>query len=110
MILEVHGVNMIDHMISVTCARPCYAFLGSKHNIFLSDERGNDNNNAMTVDGVPGAPCGEGKTHVVLLAAFTAGLKVKDSHRGNARPISESGRSLPSLRTARVSRSLLVLS
>lgn len=46
----------------------------------------------MTIDGVPGASCGEDETHVVLLAAFTAGLKVKDSHRGNARLISESGR------------------
>lgn len=41
----------------------------------------------MTVHGVPGASCGEDKTHVALLAAFTAGLKVKDSHRGDARPI-----------------------
>jgi len=83
-------LSTINHLFSVTCAQLCYAFLGNKHNIFLSDNV--DNNNAMTIDGVPGASCGEGETHVVFLAAFTAGLKVKDSHRGNARLISESGR------------------
>lgn len=68
-------------------------FSWNVNTISLRDERGKRiSERTVTVDGVPGASCGEGKTHVVLLAAFTAGLKVKDSHRGDARPILESGR------------------
>lgn len=72
----------IDHLfffchLHATVIR--FRFSGSKHNIFPSDERDDDNNNTMTASRVRWR-----WIHVALLAAFTAGLKVKDSHRGDA--------------------------